>query len=461
MKAASLAAKPQTTPTGGPDAYGYAPARLAALADGARIALPSTKPDLEKLKAAEATAAAQPAAAPKAEAKPLLAAKPAAAPALDEVAALKADVEERRASLTVLTEGKADRVQVAAATTPAAPAAPQKADLTGFDSRTPVPGAKPTEIASAKDLIDPRKSVPAAISAVAHSADAVKVAAIDTTSRAIDTTTHVFNAVQDRIGDTFKGTDTITGSAAMDQMIERSAAENNIPPELAYAVVRVESHYNPTAIGGGAYGLSQIKPATARGLGFAGPAQGLFDPATNLRYGMKYLAGAWEMSGHDVCGTAMRYKGGHRTTVMTRSASTYCSNVKRHMAAIQRRRAPANHETLVAAAERTKQIAVASRPVDARAHAGALVAANGSTGTYAFPRVQPLAAGVSAPSLGAIRAAAPLPASAAAKPRPAVSDNSAVASADGQTKGGRVRVFADGEAANSTVSADGRFGYAE
>ncbi len=86
--------------------------------------------------------------------------------------------------------------------------------------------------------------------------------------------------------------DTITGDPKIDRMIEKAADDNDIPRELAYAVVRVESHYNPRARGSGVYGLSQIKPATARGLGFDGPAEALLDPETKLRYGMRYLKGA-------------------------------------------------------------------------------------------------------------------------------------------------------------------------
>ncbi|MCQ0988118.1 lytic transglycosylase domain-containing protein [Jiella marina] len=133
-------------------------------------------------------------------------------------------------------------------------------------------------------------------------------------------------------------TGTISGSAAIDRMIERHALENEIPPSLAYAVVRVESRYNPKARGRGVYGLSQIKPATARSLGFSGSASDLLDADTNLTYGMKYLKGAWEKSGHDICGTALKYKGGHRATRMTASTKRYCSAVLAHMAEVKNRR---------------------------------------------------------------------------------------------------------------------------
>ncbi|NDV86217.1 transglycosylase SLT domain-containing protein [Aurantimonas aggregata] len=132
---------------------------------------------------------------------------------------------------------------------------------------------------------------------------------------------------------------TISGSAALDQLIEKHALNAGIPPALAYAVVRVESRYNPKAKGaGGVYGLSQIKPATARSMGFAGSPSDLFDADTNLTYGMKYLKGAWEQGGHDVCKASMKYKGGHRTTRMSQSAARYCSAVKAHMAEVNKRR---------------------------------------------------------------------------------------------------------------------------
>nr|WP_245197686.1 transglycosylase SLT domain-containing protein [Jiella mangrovi] len=135
---------------------------------------------------------------------------------------------------------------------------------------------------------------------------------------------------------------TISGSAAIDRMIVQHARENGIPPALAFAVVRVESRYNPRARGRGVYGLSQIKPATARSLGFSGSASDLLDADTNLTYGMRYLKGAWEKSGHDVCRTAMKYKGGHRATRMSASARSYCSKVKAHMAELDlSRRGPA------------------------------------------------------------------------------------------------------------------------
>lgn len=79
----------------------------------------------------------------------------------------------------------------------------------------------------------------------------------------------------------------------IDALIEQHAKANGVPASFVHAVVKRESNYNPNAKGGSALGLMQIKPATARGLGYQGDAAGLYDPATNLRYGVAYLAGAY------------------------------------------------------------------------------------------------------------------------------------------------------------------------
>lgn len=221
--------------------------------------------------------------------------------------------------------------------------------------------------------------------------------------------------------------DTITGSPEIDQMIAAAADENDIPRELAFAVVRVESHYNPRAKGAGVYGLSQIKPATARGLGFSGSAEDLFDPETNLRYGMRYLKGAWEQGGGDVCQAAMKYKGGHRTTTMSKSASVYCSNVKRHMASYRTRKSPAMSPdaTLVAAVEPTVRKGLIARTVAASPKP--MVEARTATPILAKAPV-PTLPGVSSNALVAPTAAAPAPVPAAA-PAVKVAENRPVPAA--------------------------------
>jgi soluble lytic murein transglycosylase-like protein len=79
-----------------------------------------------------------------------------------------------------------------------------------------------------------------------------------------------------------------------DALIATHAKTNGIPESLVHRVILRESRYDPRAVGrGGTMGLMQIKHATARGLGYAGPVSGLLDPETNLTYAVRYLAGAY------------------------------------------------------------------------------------------------------------------------------------------------------------------------
>jgi soluble lytic murein transglycosylase-like protein len=112
-------------------------------------------------------------------------------------------------------------------------------------------------------------------------------------------------------------------------MVENTAVAHGVPLELAHAVVRVESNYNPRATGSdGTVGLMQIKPRTARGLGYSGSARGLYDPKTNLEWGIRYLAGARKLAKGNVCRTVLKYQGGHGAERMTNASATYCGKVK-------------------------------------------------------------------------------------------------------------------------------------
>ncbi|TGQ71502.1 MAG: lytic transglycosylase domain-containing protein [Mesorhizobium sp.] len=83
----------------------------------------------------------------------------------------------------------------------------------------------------------------------------------------------------------------------VDRLIVKYAALYQIPVDLVRHVVNRESTYNPKAYNNGHWGLMQIKHATARGMGYDGPAKGLFDAETNLKYAVKYLRGAWLVAG--------------------------------------------------------------------------------------------------------------------------------------------------------------------
>ena len=178
----------------------------------------------------------------------------------------------------------------------------------------------------------------AALSAFAHSAHAMP-----TTMPATDAQS-MFSAATAPL-DAAPGIDPVTTASvaagkarpsgqasAYDAIISKHAARHGVPVSLARAVVRIESNFRPNARGrAGEIGLMQIKPATARMMGYSGNAKGLYDPETNIRWGMKYLAQAHRLGGGDTCGTLLRYNAGHAATRMNKVSAAYCAKVKRHM----------------------------------------------------------------------------------------------------------------------------------
>lgn len=82
-------------------------------------------------------------------------------------------------------------------------------------------------------------------------------------------------------------------SAQLTAMITTAAAEHGVPEALLHRIIKRESNYNARAYHGGHWGLMQIKYETARSMGYRGPAAGLLNPETNLRFGGRYLAGAY------------------------------------------------------------------------------------------------------------------------------------------------------------------------
>lgn len=112
-------------------------------------------------------------------------------------------------------------------------------------------------------------------------------------------------------------------------LIQSYAKEYGVPVALAHAIVKVESNFNAKARGrAGEIGLMQIKPATARMMGYSGSAKGLYDPETNIKFGMKYLAKAHELSGGTTCGTVLKYNAGHGAKRMNPVSKRYCGKVK-------------------------------------------------------------------------------------------------------------------------------------
>ncbi|OHV82379.1 lytic transglycosylase domain-containing protein [Ensifer sp. LCM 4579] len=120
------------------------------------------------------------------------------------------------------------------------------------------------------------------------------------------------DAVANAIPGSLKLTRTPTSSRPeLDRLIEYYAELNGLPVELVHRVVKRESNYNPRAYSRGNYGLMQIRYNTAKGLGYEGPAEGLFDAETNLKYATRYLRGAWMVADNQHDGAVRLYASGY------------------------------------------------------------------------------------------------------------------------------------------------------
>ena len=132
-----------------------------------------------------------------------------------------------------------------------------------------------------------------------------------------------------------KSMQTTLFKAVVRALVEKETRNTGLPADVADAVVRVESDYNPYTIGSvGEIGLMQIRPETAAMLGFRGSAEELAKPETNIHYGVIYLSKAWRLADGDLCRTLMKYRAGHGEEVMTPRSLRYCDRARSHLAAL-------------------------------------------------------------------------------------------------------------------------------
>jgi soluble lytic murein transglycosylase-like protein len=76
-------------------------------------------------------------------------------------------------------------------------------------------------------------------------------------------------------------------TAAYDAEVRAAAREYGVDEAIVRAIIHAESSFNPNALSRvGAQGLMQLMPATAQRFGVGNP----FDPAQNIRGGVKYLS---------------------------------------------------------------------------------------------------------------------------------------------------------------------------
>ncbi len=118
-------------------------------------------------------------------------------------------------------------------------------------------------------------------------------------------------------------------------IVNHHAAAANIPADFVSAVIRIESDWDVNLTGhAGEVGLMQIKPSTARSMGYTGTDEELYDPDTNIRWGVKYLATAYQLAGGNLCQTVLKYQAGHQAIKMTDAANAYCGRVRTILASV-------------------------------------------------------------------------------------------------------------------------------
>ncbi len=97
----------------------------------------------------------------------------------------------------------------------------------------------------------------------------------------------------------------------MQALVNKYAAFHDIPVSLLHRIIQRESGYRADARNGPYYGLMQILPETAGTMGYNGPAAGLLDAETNLRYAGAYLRGAWLVADGDQEAAVRWYANGY------------------------------------------------------------------------------------------------------------------------------------------------------
>ena len=110
-----------------------------------------------------------------------------------------------------------------------------------------------------------------------------------------------------------------------DTLIQAASVKYRVPVPLIKAVIAQESNFNPRAyrgeakLGDASRGLMQMLHSTARNLGYTGPAGddarktgGMYDPATAIEYGTKFLAGLLTRTGGKIPEAISAYNGGFR-----------------------------------------------------------------------------------------------------------------------------------------------------
>ena len=105
--------------------------------------------------------------------------------------------------------------------------------------------------------------------------------------------------------------------------------------EYADAVAVVASGYRPFVVGkAGEVGLMQVGFGHARRLGYTGGVTGLFEPETNVRYGVMDLAQVWRLTNGDFCRALMKCRTEPDEVRIDSRSAEDCQRARGHLAAI-------------------------------------------------------------------------------------------------------------------------------
>lgn len=124
-------------------------------------------------------------------------------------------------------------------------------------------------------------------------------------------------------------------TSAYDDYIRNAAFLWDVPEHWIRAVIETESSWRPNVHNAGdGYGLMQVLLSTARGLGYDGPAEGLFDPRVNIELGTQLLGQLRAAYGDSFERVYSAYNSGRPDLYLT--SRQVANNVNRALAAVER-----------------------------------------------------------------------------------------------------------------------------
>lgn len=116
-------------------------------------------------------------------------------------------------------------------------------------------------------------------------------------------------------------------ASSVPDMVKSEAIKQGVPVGLALAIAKHESNFRCSAVGrGGERGVMQIKPRTARGIGYRGSPAGLNNCSIGIHYGMVYLRMAYRIAKGNIYRTALLYNAGLGSK---RKRSAYAEEISR------------------------------------------------------------------------------------------------------------------------------------